>query len=110
MKMKKKKKLVLPLKKQWFDMIRSGEKPEDYREITNYWIVRFGVKKNTETGEWDLHLFDFDEVEFTLGYPRLDETDKRMIFRNPKLRIGKGNPKWGAQEGKEYFVIIWCNS
>lgn len=26
--------LTLPIEKQWFDMIRSGEKTEEYREIT----------------------------------------------------------------------------
>ncbi len=88
-------------------MIRSGEKTEEYREIKKHWISCFGVKKNTETGEWDLHLFDFDEVEFTLGYPSRDDSSRRITFKNPKLRVGYGNPKWGAVEGRLYFVIIW---
>lgn len=28
--------LTLPIKKKWFDMIISGEKKEEYREITPY--------------------------------------------------------------------------
>ena len=28
--------LTLPIKKKWFDMIRSGEKKEEYRCITAY--------------------------------------------------------------------------
>ena len=27
--------LILPIKKKWFDMILSGEKKEEYREIKN---------------------------------------------------------------------------
>lgn len=33
--------LKLTLKKKWFDMIASGEKKEEYREIKPYWIKRF---------------------------------------------------------------------
>ena len=33
--------LTLPIKKKWFDMIKSGEKKEEYREIKPYWFVRF---------------------------------------------------------------------
>lgn len=32
--------LTLSLKKKWFDMIASGEKTEEYREITLYWQKR----------------------------------------------------------------------
>jgi len=32
--------LHLNLKKKWFDMIASGEKKEEYREMKKYWIKR----------------------------------------------------------------------
>ena len=32
--------LYLPLKKKWFDMIVSGIKKEEYREINEYWTKR----------------------------------------------------------------------
>lgn len=34
--------LTIPIKKKWYDMILSGEKKEEYREIKPYWEVRFG--------------------------------------------------------------------
>lgn len=34
--------LVLPIKKKWFDMIASGEKKEEYREIKDYYDTRIG--------------------------------------------------------------------
>jgi len=33
--------LTLPIKRKWLDMIVSGEKREEYREITDYWTKRF---------------------------------------------------------------------
>ena len=36
----KKKVLTLIVNKQWFDMIVSGEKNEEYREIKPYWVAR----------------------------------------------------------------------
>lgn len=33
--------LTLPIKKKWFDMILSGEKKEEYREIKEYYETRF---------------------------------------------------------------------
>ena len=32
--------LHLTLKKYWFDMIKSGIKKEEYREIKDYWVKR----------------------------------------------------------------------
>jgi len=48
--------LILPIKKKWLDMIFSGEKGDEYREIKPYWTVRivrwlgFPVSE-TETGK-----------------------------------------------------------
>lgn len=36
----KKKVLTLTVSKQWFDMIVSAEKNEEYREIKPYWVAR----------------------------------------------------------------------
>lgn len=33
--------LILPIKKKWFDMILSGEKKEEYRDIKEYYETRF---------------------------------------------------------------------
>jgi len=51
--------LHLTLKRKWYDMIASGEKKEEYREIKDYWGVRlkdFLVKK------------PFDYIIFKNGY------------------------------------------
>ena len=110
------KRLVLPLKKKWFDMIKSGVKKEEYRDITDYWIRRL-VNLNmfqkfptvddiiVRQGQI-LNLFnDFDEVEFTCGYPRKGDKERRMVFDAPTLRVGTGVQQWGAEVNKHYFVI-----
>ena len=32
--------LIFPLKKQWYEKIKSGEKTIEYREVKLYWIKR----------------------------------------------------------------------
>lgn len=44
--------LTLPIRKKWFDMILSGEKKEEYREIKEYYETRFqnlfGAEQNKQ--------------------------------------------------------------
>lgn len=118
--------LYLPLKKNWFDMIKAGIKKEEYREIKPYYIRKF-IKFDTLREDLLEHYkIGFDEGEivcmekelrllsdklgkvvFTLGYPKANDTDRRLEFNYPKIQIGKGSPKWGAEPGKIYFVITW---
>lgn len=79
--------LFLPLKKEWYDMIESGEKTEEYREIKEYWLKRLAEKR-------------FNRVQFSYGY-----TKRTMSFLCEGIEIGTGNPEWGPEPGKEYFVI-----
>lgn len=34
--------LIFPLKKEWYEKIKSGEKAIEYREVKPYWIKRIG--------------------------------------------------------------------
>jgi hypothetical protein len=54
-----------------------------------------------------LNCLDFDRIVFTLGYPKAGDTERRLVFKNPKIRIGTGLPEWGAVPGKQYFVITF---
>lgn len=90
------KRLKLALKRQWFDMIASGEKTEEYREINEYW-----VKRLTDDGV----IKHFDVVHFTLGYPKSTDLERHIMRRIEDITIGTGNPEWGAEPNKKYFVI-----
>ncbi len=118
--------LTLPLKKQWFDLIKAGVKKEEYRYIKPHYIrqfIKFEPLKNDLIRDYNFHRgFDegeingienellnlkYDRLVFTLGYPKADDTERRLEFRNPKIRIGTGRTEWGAEYGKQYFVITW---
>jgi hypothetical protein len=90
--------LHLTLKKKWFDMVASGEKKEEYREINNYWIRR--LNKNGMAG--DDEFKDFDCVKFRNGYSKNAPT---IVCEFEEIEISKGRSEWGAESGKEYFVI-----
>ena len=112
--------LFLPLKKKWFDLIKAGVKKEEYRELSYHWTTRlfrvkemqdfFGVSDITPLASGvaqETFAKKFNQVVFTLGYPKADDAERRMTFKNPKIRIDKGRPEWGAEPGKIYFVITW---
>jgi hypothetical protein len=82
--------ITLPIKKKWFDMIVSGEKREEYRDITPYYISRFARY-------FELRV----RVKFRNGY-RLDSP---TIERTVIPYIGYGRPEWGAEPYKKYIVL-----
>ena len=104
--------LTRSLKKPWFNMIKSGEKKEEYREIKPYYTSRLTIQASDDydlilSGEISATFQYFDRLVFTLGYPKADDTERRLTFKSPKIRIGTGKPEWGAEPGKLYFVITW---
>ena len=81
--------LHLTLKKKWFDMILSGEKTEEYRDIKSYYNLRLIGK-------------EYDTVIFRNGYAR---DAPSLTIELKTIRFGTGKPEWGAEEGKNYFVL-----
>ncbi len=55
--------LRLTLKKKWFDLIASGQKTIEYREVNDYWRARLIHKNYTD-------YKDFDEIHFRNGYKK----------------------------------------
>lgn len=80
-------------------MVKSGIKNEEYRKRKPFYRSRFIDK--------DGNFKKYDKVVFTLGYPKGDDSERRLEFNNPHLREGEGNPKWGAEPGEIYYVITW---
>lgn len=102
--------LILPIKRKWLNMILSGDKKDEYREIKPYWTVRI------------IHWLGFPDkdqrvTESVLELLRTQGTIKALpvILRNGyrrndpeveaicKLSIGTGKEEWGAAPGKEYY-------
>ena len=108
--------ITLQLKRKWYEMIDSGQKKEEYRRISPYWLSRILVcgkacSARILSGEvfcpvcLRMNWKKFDKVIFTLGYPRKDEAGKKMVFEIDNLLMRSGNPEWGAEEGRTYFVF-----
>ena len=91
--------LILPIKKKWFDMIRSGEKKEEYREIKPYWTSRFNNMKFAE-----FKIID-DEVTFLIVFRNGYSIFSPELKCRCSLRKGHGKEEWGAEPGKEYYIL-----
>lgn len=84
--------LYLPLKRKWFDLIKSGKKPFEFRLRNDYWTKRLVGKH-------------YDRVVFTMGYPPKDDTSRRieMDYRG-YIETTIKSPEWG-NEPKDVFAI-----
>lgn len=76
-------------------MTLSGVKKEEYREIKPFWIKRlnFDVWNNKP----------FDVTRFMNG---MAKDAPVFTIEHKGIRIGEGNPEWGAEPGKQYFIIM----
>lgn len=111
--------LHLVLKHEWYDMIDSGDKPEEYRRICPHWIMHLMEYKNglrisrkeadnyaSDPGTFmlqdssDVCFKDYDAVCFHRGY-----TDVKMSFMISDITTGVGNPEWGAPAEENVFII-----
>jgi len=54
---------------------------------------------------WYVTFKPFTQNTMTLGYPKSTDTERIIKFEHKGIEIRTGNPEWGAQEGKLYFVI-----
>lgn len=120
--------LHLSLKAEPYKMIESGVKPEEYREIKQYWCNRLignyplgreycgsvlptifkvaNESKNISTSDalrhliiWNYGVRDYTHVKFSYGY-----TKRTMTFEIESITIGKGKTEWGAP-AEEVFII-----
>ncbi len=85
--------LTLPIKRKYFDMILSGEKLEEYREIKKYYITRFAT---LGVGSGDIHT-----IRFRNGYSKSSPTIECKVT----ISQDTGKEEWGAEPGKVYFVL-----
>ncbi len=57
--------LTIPLKGIYFDQIKAGTKPEEYRLMTDYWRKR-------------LEHRHYDKIVLTRGYPSAGDFERRL--------------------------------
>lgn len=107
--------LKLTLKKKWFDMILSGEKKEEYREVKPYFNSRLSLIPNSFFKHWanesiadyytkddDNFVYDYDAIEFSNGY---SPTSPKILIEFNCIRVSTGKEEWGAEKGVLYFIL-----
>lgn len=110
--------LYLPVRKEWFEMERSGLKPEEYRAITPYWAKRImkdcptswrilmdmAIEKKDFSCFYGKTFSGFTHVELAMGYPKKGDASRRVLFEIKEIVIGKGKSEWGAP-AEDVFII-----
>ena len=116
--------LDLSLTYHWYDMIASGVKKEEYRELKEFYFKRLNM-------EWRLHLeqgcykgcnaFSYDPAccvgckEFkpypydAVRFHRGQGGKTSMLVECKGISIGYGEPEWGAPVDKPGFIISLGN-
>jgi len=122
--------LHLNLKKKWFDMIKSGEKKSEYRELTAYWAARLVTFKNEMypdnidefttdlkcpfrrhddvdqlMGYFDAEFRAFDRIHFKNGFARNGKPAPAFDIEFGGISVRQGRIKWGAEDKRFYFVL-----
>lgn len=96
--------LILPIKKKWFDMILSGEKKEEYREIKPYYMIRFA-----HIGLLNMELESLNYAETgnirVVGFRNGYSAESPLLLAEVSLYIGTGKSEWGAESGRKYYVL-----
>ena len=82
--------LIFPLKKQWYEKIKSGEKTIEYREVKDYWTKRF--------------ISEFSLEELLSGY--FQKTCYLQLGYNPNTRLQASIIKIEVVDGKDTDLAI----
>lgn len=89
--------LILPLKGEYFDQIKSGTKTEEYRLCTLYWIRRLEGRR-------------YDRVVLTKGYPKRDDTERRIVLPWQGCSIKTiTHPHFGSAPVEVYAINVRHN-
>lgn len=91
--------LILPIKKKWFDMILSGEKREEYREVKPYYTKRLQKVFNM-VGDIPVDRME-TQIRFTNGYGY----KVPAFIADCHLEKRTGREEWGAEKDVIYYVL-----
>lgn len=86
--------LVLPMKAVYFDAIRRGEKPEEYRLVTPYWSKRLEGRS-------------YSKVILKRGYPKNGDDERILIMPwQGCARKVITHPHFGDQPVEVYAINV----
>lgn len=86
--------LVLPLKAEFFNAIKAGTKPEEFRLRNAYWRRRLEGR-------------EFDGIVLTLGYPKRGDAERRLVLPWRGLRVTTiQHPLFGTEPVEVYAINV----
>lgn len=125
------KELKLVLTHQWYDMIDTPMKGEEYRRVSAYWIKRLFVEDKLVNSDGDMEPYRLTDKQCEeyeahplklaadldaglIRCPYTHVTFQRAYHKNPPrmtwsirgIRIGTGEAEWGAYPRTIYIVIM----
>jgi hypothetical protein len=87
--------------------VKTGWNTNQIEDITNDIIAADGDIELLDYvfNNWYLSFKPFITNIMTLGYPKVTDTKRFNQLEHKGFGIRTGNPEWGAEQGKLYFVI-----
>lgn len=86
--------LHLPLKGEYFDQIKAGTKPEEFRLANDYWRKRLVGRT-------------YDRIELTRGYPKRGDSDRRLVLPYRGYRMATiTHPHFGDQPVEVFAINV----
>lgn len=84
--------LTLPLCGRYFDQIKAGEKLEEYRLCTPYWVRRLSGRR-------------YEAIVLTRGYPSRDDAARRLVLPWRGCRVIELQHEFFGLEPVQVFAI-----
>ena len=103
--------LIFPLKKEWYEKIRSGEKRIEYRKVKPYWYIRIRRELEKELDKYALHRFDmlFFALDISIKCVlRLGYTKRQMTADITKIGVVDGKDT-DLRVDKPVYAIYLAN-
>jgi hypothetical protein len=88
----------MPIKKKYFDMILSGYKKEEYRELKSYWLNKLGFTEDGKFKTVPTHLYLMN------GY---SAKSRAIKIECKGLRIGKPRVEWSDETFESSLHLVF---
>lgn len=86
--------LHLPMKGEYFDQIKAGTKPEEFRLANDYWRKRLVGRT-------------YDRIVLTRGYPKRGDADRRLVLPWRGYRLTTiTHPHFGKQPVEVFAINV----
>lgn len=86
--------LILPVKRIYFEQMRDGTKPAEFRLTTPFWAKRLVGRT-------------YDRVIITLGYPKRGDPDRTLVFPWRGYTVETiTHPHFGDQPVQVYAIAV----